>query len=277
MPSACSRVRSGRIVTLLRLQGAQVVERLGHAHVLGAECRPSADERLFEQTLRLLVHAKPPIEPPHESEDLRLRLGLADEISLHLVGAGIEQAPDRRSIPRGAAGNRIGAREQPGQYFAHLGGFRGLPLGAVALCREPDRIERRRSAQQQDDRCGRGDTAHMSADERGGPIAQRVRACADWLVTQKPPNIVCQGGDGGITLRGVLLQRLGDDGVEIPAKGPPQPGRRGTALGGMTSERFLCLCPADNRIGYPPGVLVDNGTDEWGGRLERPRRQDAGR
>src|SRR4029453_2945048 len=84
--------------------------------------------------------------------------------------------------------------------------------------------------------------------------------------TQKPPNIVCHGGDGGIALRRVLLQRLGDDDIEIPPKRSPQPGRRGTALGGMTSERFVCLCPADDRIGYPPGVLVDNGTHEWDGR-----------
>ena len=50
------------------------------------------------------------------------------------------------------------------------------------------------------------------------------------------------------------------------SKRSPQLGRRGAALGGMTSERFLCLCPADYRIGYPPGLLVDNGTHEWDGR-----------
>ena len=70
---------------------------------------------------------------------------------------------------------------------------------------------------------------------------------------------------GGIALRGVLLQRLGDDDIEI-LEAFAAAWTAWYALGGMTSERFLCLCPADYRIGYPPGILVDNGTHEWDGR-----------
>jgi hypothetical protein len=62
-------------------------------------------------------------------EDFGLRLGLAGELLLHLLGAGIEQAPDGKSVARRAGGHWIGARQEARQSLAHTG---RLPLCTVA-------------------------------------------------------------------------------------------------------------------------------------------------
>ena len=100
MPSACSRFApGGRIVALLRQQDAEVVKALGQTFVLRPEDRASDRERLFEQRLRLVEHAEPPIDPAHHRQHLGLQLGLSDELFLHPLDAGVEQAAHGRFPP----------------------------------------------------------------------------------------------------------------------------------------------------------------------------------
>ena len=80
------------IVRLFDQHGAQIVECLRHANVLRPEYVPAALERLFEQTLRLVVGAEPAIQPAEDREDFGLRFVVAGELTLCLLGAGIEQA-----------------------------------------------------------------------------------------------------------------------------------------------------------------------------------------
>ena len=172
----------GRIVAHFRQQDSQVVEILGQTFVLRAEDRPSDGERLFEKRPGLVVDAQPPIDPSHHRQDLGLHFGLSGELFLHPLGAGVEQPSDGRLSTHLTGHIRIGAGQQPGQQLAHLGGFLRLQPRAVALCREPGRVEPRQAAEQQDDDSSRRHAAHVPPYERGGPIAQRVRPRADRLV-----------------------------------------------------------------------------------------------
>ena len=180
--------------------------------------------------------------------------------------AAASSSPRSRQSVRGrAVRDWIGAHQQSGERLAHLGRLRGLPLRAVALGREPVRIERRQAAEHEDDHGRRRHGADVSPDEPRRPIPQRVGAGADRLVTQKTAEIIGQRRDRGIALGRVLLERLGDDGVEISPKRPAQPGHCRAAPRGMASERLRRLGPADNGVRHPAGLHFDDGADQRDG------------
>ncbi len=100
---------------------------------------------------------------------------------------------------------------------------------AASLCR----IERRHPGHQRDDCCGRGQAPGVPPDELRGPVSQRVRTRADRLAAQVAPEVVGHRRHRGVALRRMLLERLGDDGIEIPAQHAAQPAWCGAAPAGM--------------------------------------------
>ena len=109
--------------------------------VVRPERRAAARERLFEQVLRLVVHAEAPVHPADDGEDLGLRIGLVGELLLHPLGCRVEEPADRESVRTRAIRDRIGAGQQPAERLADLGRLRRLALRAVALGREPVRVK----------------------------------------------------------------------------------------------------------------------------------------
>ena len=97
-----------------------------------------------------------------------------------------------------------------------------LAVSRCARSRSADRrrrVVRGQSANEEDHpRHGRH-AERMTPDEAGRTVADRIRPRADRFVTQVAPEIVGEGGHRRVTLGGVLLERLGDDRVEVAAQG----------------------------------------------------------
>ena len=147
-----------------------------------------------------------------------------------------------------------------------FGAFR-LPVGPLALRLRASRLLFRMPRL--------GDRRHQSADEGGqrerrqqdrravaphelcGAVGRRVRARADRLMREVPPDVVGQVGHGGVPLCGVLLQGPGDDRVEVAAKLSPQAlGSRGSGGGVLYGAR----------IGRPLRVRFDDRLEQQSGR-----------
>ena len=75
------------VVALFGGHGAETVPCLCHADVLRPERRPPADERLLEQTLRLVEDPNAAIHPPHHRQNLGLGVWLSHKLILHALGA----------------------------------------------------------------------------------------------------------------------------------------------------------------------------------------------
>ena len=85
------------------------------------------------------------------------------------------------------------------------------------------RVERgHRRHEQQCSECN-GDADDVTTHEAGGPVADGVGAGADRFVPQVTTHVIGQRGDRSVAFAHVLLERLGDDRVEVPAKLATQP------------------------------------------------------
>jgi hypothetical protein len=183
------------------------VQRLRDANVLLAVRGLRARQRLLEQRLRLVEDTEPAIRSADRREDLRLQLRLADQFLLHLVGARIEQTADRGFRGRRAA-IRIRAGQQADHQLADFGGFLGFVLRAVALGREPRRVERRGDDERHDQGRRRRYAARVPADEPRRPIRQRIGPRADRLVMEEAAQIVGQRRHRRIPLSGFFFSAL---------------------------------------------------------------------
>ena len=95
-------------------------------------------------------------------------------------------------------GSRYGSApgQQAGQQLADARGLLRLGARAIALGREPHRVERD-DADDHDGSRGRGrrQRATVAPDELGGAVAERVGARADRLVVEVAPQVVGELGD----------------------------------------------------------------------------------
>ena len=80
------------------------------------------------------------------------------------------------------------------------------------------------------------------------------------------PDVVGERGDRAVALLRVLLQRLGDNVVEVATKQAAELLRCYRASGRVAGQRFRRQRPGrDNRIGEPPRGGVDDNLDQLGG------------
>ncbi len=97
----------------------------------------------------------------------------------------------------------------------------------IAFGGQPLRVERDLPAKQQDDHRDRADRAPVAAGEFSGAITERVGTGGDRLVFEVAPQIVREFADRRVSLGRILLERLGENGLEVAAHAAPQPvGRR---------------------------------------------------
>ena len=139
-------------------------------YVLRPEDRTSDGERLFEQRLRLVVDAQPPIDPPHHRQHLGLQLGLTDELLLHPLGAGVEQ-PAHGRFAASVAVSRTGRRRSAGRSAARSPWRPCPPRAARGRARSRAASYRTRSTPRAARTIGRGrrHAAHVPPDELRPP------------------------------------------------------------------------------------------------------------
>jgi hypothetical protein len=101
--------------------------------------------------------------------------------------------------------------------------------------------------------------AGVAPHEFGRAVADRVGASTDRLIPQVSPQVVGQSGHGDVSLRRVLLQRFGDNGVEVPAQHAAKFFRCGRPPRGIPSGQ----CVAD--LGHARRFLFKDGLDKVGG------------
>jgi hypothetical protein len=71
----------------------------------------------------------------------------------------------------------------------------------------------------------------VASDKLSGPVPEGVGPCLHRLVILMPFEIIGQCGDGGVPLGGILLERLGDNVVEVALVQTFQPLCRGSPGG----------------------------------------------
>ncbi len=114
-------------------------------------------------------------------------------------------------------------------------GARQLSQGEVALDASGARLERDADDAGEggdERRCRQTDRQVVAADEFSCPVGDRIRPGGDRLVRKVATKIVGEGGHRGVALGRILLQRLEDDGVEIPSQRAAELGGRGDHFGG---------------------------------------------
>ena len=144
------RLAGGRVVALVGQHDAEIVERLRDADVLGAERLLSAGERLFEQLLRLVECRRAADRSGPSSSASRPAAQAAPARSFCTCSAPASSSARTVGSPDARADRvRIRARQQAHQQLAHLDRLGGLAFRAVALGRQPRRVERRQAADEQ--------------------------------------------------------------------------------------------------------------------------------
>ena len=141
----------GGIIALVRQHDTQVVKRLGQIGMLRVERGVAARERFFEQGLCFVEGTEATIDPAQHGQHPGPQLRLPGQLFLHLLGAGIEDPPNRRVGLRSLTVERIGGGQQAGEYFARLPSFRCLALRTVTLRLEAHGVICRQRRDQHDD------------------------------------------------------------------------------------------------------------------------------
>ena len=151
--------------------------------------------------------------------------------------------------------DRFGARELPQREVPLRARRAGFLVGPDTLLFGQRRVPRRPArlgdgAEQAGDKGhesqrGEGDGRAVSAHELGEPIGERVRPGADRPVIEVTLEIVGKSGRRSVTLGRLLLQRLGDDGVEVAL----QRAARLRVLDGIGESRRLHVHDRPEQLG----------------------------
>ena len=126
--------------------------------------------------------------------------------------------------------------------------FVKLALRAIAFCRQARRVVGGQASHQQQDARSGCHGGRMTLNEPRGAVPDRVGPGADRLLTEQPPQILGKRAHRAVALGRLLLERLGDYGVQVSAQGAAQPGWRGPAPGCVARKRFLRLGARYHRV-----------------------------
>ena len=206
------------VVALLGQHRTEVVEGLGDPQVLGARTpapRSPAPARAAPAPCRR--RRTDGRCRPSTRQDLGARLGLIRQRLLHLLGRR-RRAVRARSAPLAWRGSGLDRRSSATRSAprspwppSRPRAGRGRARPPAASCRTPSCRPAGRPPPPT--RQGRGHGARRTSPS---DIAG-VRPRANRLAAQVPPQITGQRRHRAVALLGLLLQGLGDDGVEVPA------------------------------------------------------------
>ncbi len=105
----------------------------------------------------------------------------------------------------------------------------------------------------------------MPPHEAGGAVAHAVAPRGNRLVPEVSPHVVGHRLDRRVPLAGVLLQRLGDDGVEIAAQHAAEACGRGPAASRVRAGRVGVERGVLDHVGQPRRIFLDDGANQRGG------------
>ena len=182
---------------------------------------------------------------------------------------GVEVVDGFGDARAGAARSRAARRRRglPGRRGSAGLGLRRLPRGPPRLGEGADQARDER----EDGQPGQRDRRAVAAHELRGAVAPACRA------GRRSARARGSGGgrrasavDRGVALRRVLLERLGDDRVEVALE------RRRRPSGVVARARGVPRC-AVGRVGGPRRLGLDDGLEQERRRGERRRRPGGGR
>ena len=207
------------------------MEALGHFEAVGAERLRAQRQRALQQTIGRLVEREVAVDLADGIEEGRLRFGIAGKLGLDALRAAVENLAGGDRLPLRV--RRIRLAEQAGDEPRHAFDPRGLGSGAIPfdgrdrlLLPGAPRLDHRRDEadrERGDDQRTGDDRRAMPRRELPGAIRPAVGPGRDRQPVEMARDVLLKEVDRGVAARGILVQRLHHDRVQIAGQPALQP------------------------------------------------------